>query len=662
MGARKVKRKDPNASLPPDEDIDYVSERLARLESGETLAPSPSLPLPDGYRDENRYIDDLLLFATSNRLLQLLTGGVHILDFLTRDPDFYESLLPETWRAWFASRPLEEILDFILRDDLQPLADSVSLDSSNNVPPPDLVDFIWDIRRLLLKRDYVDPDEGKGLERHVAVGMKVKKLEEVAPFSRFIRRLAKDVESAQKKPITHLVDFGAGQNYLGRTLASYPTNRNVIAVESRAENVKGARRMDISAKLAPREGILRNKKLWKQWTQGERPPDLQLDAFAEVIVPEHLRTRTILDQSTGKLVPAIITPSPQGTGAVQHIEQKLDSGDLSHVVENVVDNSALAQAEEIPAAGENGRNTDSILAVESLKKEELNLMVISLHSCGNLSHFGLRSLVMNPEVSAAVIVGCCYNLATERLSKPSYKHPSLRPACCADVPKDRLLATAGDPQGFPMSQRLCEYPVRPGKKGVHLNITTRMMAVQAPANWSPEDCENFFTRHFYRSLLQRVFLDYGIIEKPDPDEEYLGYVAGDSLVGYSAASGGGPPGSAIVVGSLRKPAYSSFTAYARAALSKLEKDPKRAESLCAKLGDIADETLAEYEAKFMPKKKELSIVWALMAYSACLAEAIIVVDRWQWLKEQPEVGECWVEPVFDYGKSPRNLAVIGIKK
>jgi hypothetical protein len=51
-----------------------------------------------------------------------------------------------------------------------------------------------------------------------------------------------------------------------------------------------------------------------------------------------------------------------------------------------------------------------------------------------------------------------------------------------------------------------------------------------------------------------------------------------------------------------------------------------------------------------------------MAFSAGVVEAVIVVDRWLWLKEQKEVEHAWVEPVFEYKHSPRNLVVVGIKK
>jgi hypothetical protein len=49
----------------------------------------------------------------------------------------------------------------------------------------------------------------------------------------------------------------------------------------------------------------------------------------------------------------------------------------------------------------------------------------------------------------------------------------------------------------------------------------------------------------------------------------------------------------------------------------------------------------------------------LMAFSAGVVESMIVVDRWLYLRE--EGCEAWVEAVFDYGLSPRNLVVVGVK-
>ena len=52
-----------------------------------------------------------------------------------------------------------------------------------------------------------------------------------------------------------------------------------------------------------------------------------------------------------------------------------------------------------------------------------------------------------------------------------------------------------------------------------------------------------------------------------------------------------------------------------------------------------------------------------MAFSAGVVESLIVVDRWLFLREHQElVKDCWVEAVFDYHQSPRNLVVVGIKR
>ena len=87
------------------------------------------------------------------------------------------------------------------------------------------------------------------------------------------------------------------------------------------------------------------------------------------------------------------------------------------------------------------------------------------------------------------------------------------------------------------------------------------MAVQAPANWGEKDSETFFTRHFYRALLQRIFLDRGVIGPPDASN-----TGGISPAGHS--SGGVP----ILIGHLRKSCLASFVAYVRGALEKLLDD------------------------------------------------------------------------------------------
>lgn len=164
--------------------------------------------------------------------------------------------------------------------------------------------------------------------------------------------------------------------------------------------------------------------------------------------------------------------------------------------------------------------------------------------------------------------------------------------------------------------------------------------------------KSFFTRHFYRALLQRILLDRGVVDEPTKD----GDVDGGSPRG---GTGAGP---ALTIGSLRKACYSSFTAYVRGASTKLADNQERGTEVQRLMEGLTDEDIMRYEDDFKEKKKELSVVWSLMAFSASVVESTIVVDRWLYLKEQTEVKDCWVETVFDYRQSPRNLVVVGIKK
>lgn len=205
---------------------------------------------------------------------------------------------------------------------------------------------------------------------------------------------------------------------------------------------------------------------------------------------------------------------------------------------------------------------------------------------------------------------------TEKLG-PTYKPPyrDLHP---------RLIktSTSTDPHGFPLSTLLTD-------NSISLNITARMMACQAPQNWTQETSSAFFTRHFFRALLQRIFADKGLIS---PD--------------------GGEP---VIIGSLRKKCYENFVSYVTGAISKLGWEEKV---------DIAAAEIKGYEERFGNRKKDLSVLWCLMAFCAGVVESLVVVDRFAYLSEAKERGklrECWVEAGFEYSESPRNLVVVGVR-
>lgn len=606
------------------------------------MKPSRPLPLPAAWVDEESYVESLFHFMSSDELFQKLCGGVHILDFFTREPDLYSSLLPEEWRYWFHLHELSDILDLLLRENIAQFGE---LDNDESIsggtwdrslhatsdrpskwrgtqrPPESLVRYINDIRRHSLERAFEPCPNANGLKRdraelpqHVTVGMKPKKIHEVAHFVKYIDDLTSYIDSSFGCRISHIVDFGSGQNYLGRALASPPSCKHVFAIESKQHNIDGARSMDVSAKLAVKEKMIRNKKAFRA---GKASENNEQSPITRCI------SNPVSDRSLNGR-PNAISDSHEDRGSIEYLEKILQDGNLSGVIPQM-----QKQPPHIKGS------------------EEPQLIVVSLHSCGNLVHHGIRSLLINASVKAVAMVGCCYNLMTERLGPATYKIPSLR------FPNERLnqTAIACDPHGYPLSNRLATYQHQRGE-GIRLNITARMMAVQAPSNWTAQDSEGFFTRHFFRALLQRIFVDHGVLAELSTDAQ---------STGTSSSPGCRGAGEAIIIGSLRKSCYTSFTAYVRGAISKLQNDPVHGVAIARLASDLSDADIEAYARSYKDKKKELSIVWSLMAFSAGVVESAIVVDRWLYLKEQEEVSDCWVETVFDYKQSPRNLVVVGIK-
>ncbi|KAE9983632.1 hypothetical protein BLS_004002 [Venturia inaequalis] len=674
------------------------------------MKPDKPLPLPPEFTDVDTYVDSLLHFGTSCTLLRTLCGGIHINDFFNRDPDLYTQVLPQEWREYFKSVEIFELLDLLMREDLETFQtqrserESESKESyeigngARSEPPQSLIRYIKDVRRHLLNRDFKPNTSNRKMDRKIAVGMNVKKVHEVENFSHYVDGLTSTINANSEHKITHLVDFGAGVNYLGRALASQPYNRNIIAIESRAHVVEGAKKMDVLAKISEKTVVMRNKKEWRKMEEAEAlngtspagketplKPSMSLGANASITPTDRdlvhkEKTKRTPDESSIQTIRAKLELPKNGQGTIQYVEHLIKKSNLEEVIDQIVSPPILSDPPTIP---------------NSLSKaQEPGLMVISLHSCGNLLHHGIRTLTANPSVRAVALVGCCYNLMTERLNPPTYKIPFLR-----EHPRLEKTSNIGDADGFPMSTRFLEYrhkilkpiqgtggayetpsshtsptttsttccpdtdadadtpsPDDDHETGIRLNITARMMAVQAPQNWTPTDSSSFFTRHFYRALLQRLFLDNGILDPPP-------------------SHGTRPPGKTapIIIGTLRKSCYASFVTYVRGVVGKLSQPQSQSSSLEGeqisetgrllqqKINILTDAEIQDYVTRFAERKKELSVIWSLMAFSAGVVEAMVLVDRWTFLREQEGVVEAWVEPVFEYGLSPRNLVVVGIK-
>ncbi|KAK5056809.1 hypothetical protein LTR84_012341 [Exophiala bonariae] len=622
-----------------------------------------SLPInSDDWQSEDEYVQSLLRFVTTSDIFHNLCGGVHVLDFLTREPDLYTTVLPQEWREWFDLVSIDDVLELLLRLDIkglqkQPRETTDSFDTLPS-PPQSLLDYISTVRKHLLGRDFSPvADDISELPRHVAVGMKPKKIHEVVNFAAYVGELSADVSARFDAPVA-VVDFGSGQNYLGRTLAGPPYRKHVVAIERKHHNIDGARSMDVHARLAKKEKVMRNKKEWKrQLALAEEDENEGVSSPVSADVEES-QVVSVPDVVLEQLEASGETPLDATNGSMTYVEHDITDGHLEHILYP----STQAQADGTD-------NTTSRPdpppppppAEPNTKMAQPKAMVISLHSCGNLLHHGLRSLILNPSVCAVAMIGCCYNLLTERLGPATYKLPQLRP----NHPRLEATGNTFDPHGFPMSRTLetfapsgAEQGTAPTStsRGVRLNITARMMAVQAPYNWGAEDSEAFFRRHFYRALLQRMLLDVGVVQQcADPGG--LGAGTGGSVTGRDAS------GTPLIVGTLRKACFASFRAYVHGALEKLRRDPVDGALVAEKTRALDDDAVIDaYETRWGFAKKHLAVIWSLMAFSAGVVESVIVVDRWLFLREQDCVERCWVESVFDYRHSPRNLVVVGIKK
>ncbi|KAI0135270.1 methyltransferase domain-containing protein [Daldinia grandis] len=584
--------------------------------------PTKPLPYPDCWESTEDYVEQLLEFATASDFFQILCGGVHILDFFTNEPGLFQTVIPADWQSYILQCEPMKFLDLLMRNDLDGVLDPG--------PPESLIKYIKDIRRLSLAREF-SPKEEKlpKLTRMVSAGMKPKKIHEVSHFANYVDTLAKGIATEYRKEITHFVDFGSGQNYLGRALATPPYSKQIVAVEGREHNIIGAKRLDMHAGVSEKQKVIRNKKLWMQKLDS-MVPENQLDerALKRAANPVKFSADYVPDFRPPSELEAIYTLE-EGKGFIRYVEGRLESGDLTDVVN---------QLEQEPLAGEKGQG-------------DPNLMAISIHSCGNLSHHGIRSLILNSRVQAIAIVGCCYNLMTEKLGPPTYKLSYMRPSLQVLNGRVARESERRDPQGFPMSDRLCNYK----GVGVRLNITARMMACQAPQNWTEAESDAFFTRHFYRAVLQKIFLDKGVITKIHHNDD----LADSGQRPFNTST------NPVIIGSLRKSCYKTFGAYVRGAISKLTTNSEYHEYcgiIREKMIDMTDEEIARYEISYEPRKRELSAVWSLMAFSANVTESLIVTDRWLFLRQHTDlVQDCWVETVFDYRESPRNLVVVGVK-
>lgn len=163
-------------------------------------------------------------------------------------------------------------------------------------------------------------------------------------FARYLSSLLASIATdSTGDSITHLVDFGSGQSYLSRILASPPHNLDLVAVESKASNIEAGKVLDKRVGLTAK--------------------------------------------SLGKTLKQSLDTDGEGVkkGSIQYVQHVIKDESMKEVLE------ALQQSGES----------------ESPTKDP-GLMIISLHSCGNLIHHAINALLANDEVKGVAVVGMLF--------------------------------------------------------------------------------------------------------------------------------------------------------------------------------------------------------------------------------------------------------------
>ena len=201
--------------------------------SGDNLMPTEQLKLPEKYSHltPNEYIIALTNYIEKYRQWTTL----HIVDFLTfsqwniLDVEWREALLPPD-----GSISHEEWIDSIIK--------ITSGSDVNEKWPASLRDFIKDTKDIALPRINVTGSEQvkSKIEKRILAGMVDKKIHEVERMTPVIQKIAQDNQ------VHSIVDLGAGQGYLSRSLA-FKSNLKILAVDSSEIQTCGAKKFDQKA-------------------------------------------------------------------------------------------------------------------------------------------------------------------------------------------------------------------------------------------------------------------------------------------------------------------------------------------------------------------------------------------------------------------------------
>lgn len=247
-------------------------------------------------------------------------------------------------------------------------------------------------------------------------------------------------------------------------------------------------------------------------------------------------------------------------------------------------------------------NTDlKTLAAETFPDEDTSeLCLVGLHTCGNLASNSLKQFVRNDEIKLVCNVGCCYHLLFEEF-EDDFFNDEVREM-------DSL-----DEAGFPMSRFLRE-------KNYRLGRNARMLAAQCFERVI--DGKNLpDISLFYRALFEKI-----LKERWCPDE----------------------PDKVVKLGKIR---FNSLEEYLRKGCKKFNIDM-----------DLTAEEIESLITTHEFDRRLINLNYFIRLLNAKVIETLILFDRYLYLLESDSVEKALLVKLFNPVISPRNYALIAIKK
>jgi len=314
--------------------------------------PSKELLIPPHLGDLTpfQYLEHLVSIRDKYNAL----ATVHIVDFFTKN--YWELIDVEWQKALMQEDQCDD--DFI--DTLMDLASHYECKPHW---PQSLKDYVQEMKTCQLPSfdasDYNTDHLACTIDRHLQTGMNDKKTHEVEILSMLIKHVAEATD------MTSIIDLGAGQGYLSRTLA-LQHGMHVLAVDADEIQTCGAK-----------------------FFQGKAEKAIK-----------------------GKKIRAIAVTEPDPSGLIEQ-EKERQTTHLNHVTQMIT-------LENLPELLADWTDTSRWQLREVPAK---SWMICGLHTCGDLAPTIIRLFQGSPQIGGMISVGCCYHWLTEVGEKGNRSFP-----------------------------------------------------------------------------------------------------------------------------------------------------------------------------------------------------------------------------------------------